>query len=140
MTDATSDVFCSMAFARYWLDQASPSIAAGACSSVNEVKNVPKSVRDNPGAYRSIYGGYHRYSEASNMSDFHPGYMLNAVVYALLGILIFVVAFVIVDKMTPYDLWKEIVRREAILRWPLLVGAMSIGMCIIIAGRPSRLH
>ena len=29
--------------------------------SVNEVKNVPKSVRDNPGAYRSIYSGSPRY-------------------------------------------------------------------------------
>jgi hypothetical protein len=31
-------------------------------SSVNEVKNVPRSVRDNPGAYRSSYLGYHRYA------------------------------------------------------------------------------
>ena len=30
-------------------------------SSANEVKNVPKSVRDNPGAYRSHYGFYPRY-------------------------------------------------------------------------------
>jgi hypothetical protein len=29
---------------------------------VNEVKNIPKTVRDNPGAYRSHYGGYYRYS------------------------------------------------------------------------------
>jgi hypothetical protein len=29
--------------------------------SVDEVKNVPKSVRDNPGAYRSHYAGYSRY-------------------------------------------------------------------------------
>ena len=42
------------------------------------------------------------------MSDFHPGYILNAVVYAVLGIIIFSFAFVIIDKMTPYDLWKEI--------------------------------
>jgi len=28
---------------------------------VNELKNVPKTVRDNPGAYRSIYGGYTHY-------------------------------------------------------------------------------
>jgi len=28
---------------------------------VNEVKNVPKSVRDNPGAYRAHYAGYSRY-------------------------------------------------------------------------------
>jgi hypothetical protein len=30
-------------------------------SSVNQLKNVPKTVRDNPGAYRSHYGGYSRY-------------------------------------------------------------------------------
>ncbi len=31
-------------------------------SRVNEVRGVPKSIRDNPGAYRSIYSGYSRYS------------------------------------------------------------------------------
>lgn len=30
-------------------------------TSVNELKNIPKTVRDNPGAYRSAYGGYGRY-------------------------------------------------------------------------------
>jgi hypothetical protein len=30
-------------------------------ASVNEVKNIPRSVRDNPGAYRSIYVGNSRY-------------------------------------------------------------------------------
>lgn len=30
-------------------------------TSVNQVKNVPKSVRDNPGAYRSHYAFYPRY-------------------------------------------------------------------------------
>ena len=29
--------------------------------SVNEVRNVPKSVRDNPGSYRSHYGYHPRY-------------------------------------------------------------------------------
>jgi hypothetical protein len=29
--------------------------------SINEVNNVPKTVRDNPGAYRSHYGFYPRY-------------------------------------------------------------------------------
>ena len=28
---------------------------------VNQVKDVPKTVRDNPGAYRSTYGYYPRY-------------------------------------------------------------------------------
>ena len=31
-------------------------------SSVNELKDVPKSVRNNPGAYRSHYGNYFRYT------------------------------------------------------------------------------
>jgi hypothetical protein len=29
---------------------------------MNEIKNVPRSIRDNPGAYRSIYSGYHHYT------------------------------------------------------------------------------
>jgi putative membrane protein len=66
------------------------------------------------------------------MSDFHPGYILNAIVYAVLGIVIFSAAFAIIDKMTPYDLWKEICEnRNTALA--IMVGAMSIGVCIIIA-------
>ncbi|MGB0037111.1 MAG: hypothetical protein WBP79_16715 [Candidatus Acidiferrales bacterium] len=29
---------------------------------IDQVKNVPKSVRDNPGSYRSIYSSYHHYT------------------------------------------------------------------------------
>jgi hypothetical protein len=29
--------------------------------SINQLKNVPKSVRDNPGSYRAVYAGYHHY-------------------------------------------------------------------------------
>jgi hypothetical protein len=29
---------------------------------VNEIRSVPKTVRDNPGSYRSPYLGYHRYT------------------------------------------------------------------------------
>jgi uncharacterized membrane protein YjfL (UPF0719 family) len=66
------------------------------------------------------------------MEDFHPGYLLNAIVYAVLGIAIFVISFVIIDKMTPYHLWKEIVEDKNVAL-AVLIGAMSIGMCIIIA-------
>jgi putative membrane protein len=55
-----------------------------------------------------------------------------ALVFALIGIVVFVGAFVVIDKMTPYDLWKEIVE-EKNLALAVLVGAMSIGLCIIIA-------
>jgi hypothetical protein len=29
---------------------------------VSHLKNVPRSVRDNPGSYRSVYGFYHHYT------------------------------------------------------------------------------
>jgi putative membrane protein len=56
----------------------------------------------------------------------------NALIYSVLGILIFVVTFVLIDKLTPYHLWKEIVEDKNVAL-AVLVGAMSIGMCIIIA-------
>ena len=55
-----------------------------------------------------------------------------ALVFATIGIAVFVGAFVVIDKLTPYDLWKEIVE-EKNLALAVLVGAMSIGICIIIA-------
>ena len=61
-----------------------------------------------------------------------PHALLNAVVYAALGIVIFAIAFVLIDKLTPYHLWKEIVDDKNVAL-AILVGALSIGMCIIIA-------
>jgi putative membrane protein len=58
--------------------------------------------------------------------------ILSALVFTFIGLLVFVVAFVIMDKMTPYHLWKEIVQ-EHNLALAVLLGAMSIGICIIIA-------
>ena len=66
------------------------------------------------------------------MAEFHPGYILNALVYAVLGIVIFVASFAILDMLTPYALWKEIVEEKNIAL-AILVGAMSLGLCIIIA-------
>ena len=66
------------------------------------------------------------------MADFHPGNLLNAAIYAILGIVIFIVGFFILDKMTPYHLWREITEDKNIAL-AILIGAISLGMCIIIA-------
>ncbi len=58
--------------------------------------------------------------------------IVNALVFAFIGIFIFTVAFIVLDKMTPYHLWKEIVQ-EHNQALAILVGALSIGICIIIA-------
>jgi len=62
--------------------------------------------------------------------DIHA--IVNALIYAVLGIVIFAVAFVLIDKLTPYHLWKEIVDDKNVAL-AILIGALSIGMCIIIA-------
>lgn len=66
------------------------------------------------------------------MSDWHPIWLLNAFLYSLLGIVLFLVAFVVIDKMTPYQLWTEIVEEQNVAL-AILVGAMSLGICVIIA-------
>ncbi len=58
--------------------------------------------------------------------------LVNALVYAAIGIVIFAGAFMVLDKVTPYNLWKEIVQ-EHNLALSILLGAMSLGICIIIA-------
>lgn len=66
------------------------------------------------------------------MLDFQPIYLINAIVFALLGIVLFVAAFIVLDKITPYALWKEIIEEQNVAL-AVLVGAMSLGLCIIIA-------
>jgi len=58
--------------------------------------------------------------------------VVNAVVYAAIGIVIFAGAFLIIDKVTPYNLWKEIVQ-EHNTALAILLGTMSLGICVIIA-------
>lgn len=58
--------------------------------------------------------------------------ILAAVVFAALGIVVFVLSFVVVDKLTPYDLWKEILE-EHNTALAVLIGLASLGISIIIA-------
>jgi putative membrane protein len=58
--------------------------------------------------------------------------VVNAILYAGIGIVIFAAAFLVIDKVTPYNLWKEIVQ-EHNTALAILLGAMSLGVCVIIA-------
>jgi uncharacterized membrane protein YjfL (UPF0719 family) len=55
-----------------------------------------------------------------------------ALVFALLGILVFVGAFALLDRLTPYSLWREIVERQN-TALATLIGFISLGIGIIIA-------
>ena len=59
-----------------------------------------------------------------------PAAFLGSILYAIIGVIIFWLAFVIVDKITPYDLWREIVEKQN-QALGLVVAAMCLGISII---------
>ena len=61
-----------------------------------------------------------------------PGLLLGSAVYALLGVLIFWLCFLFIDKLTPYNLWEEIVEKQH-RALAMVVAAVALGICIIVA-------
>ena len=61
-----------------------------------------------------------------------PGAVLASLLFALLGVMVFWLCFIIIDKITPYDLWGEIVEKQNVALG-VVVAAMSLGICIIVA-------
>lgn len=59
-------------------------------------------------------------------------FILNAGIFSVLGIVLLVVGFVIIDKLTPYALWKEIVEHKN-MALAILVGSAILGLSNIIA-------
>ena len=62
----------------------------------------------------------------------HPGVVLGTVLYAVIGVLVLWLAFLIIDRITPYDLWKEICenRNNALA---IVVAGMFIALGLIVA-------
>jgi putative membrane protein len=61
-----------------------------------------------------------------------PGVFLGSIVFALIGVVIFWLCFIIIDKITPYNLWEEIVEKQNVALG-LVVAAMCLGISIIVA-------
>ena len=61
-----------------------------------------------------------------------PGVVLSSLVFALMGVIICWLCFILIDKITPYELWGEIVEKQNVAL-ALVVASMSLGICVIIA-------
>ena len=61
-----------------------------------------------------------------------PGVFFGSMLYALIGVLIFLVCFVIVDKLTPYQLWNQIVEEKNVAL-AIVVGSIAISIGLIVA-------
>ena len=61
-----------------------------------------------------------------------PAIVLGSILYAVIGVLIFWISFVIIDKLTPYRLWDEIVEKKN-LALAVVVAAMCISIGLIVS-------
>lgn len=66
------------------------------------------------------------------MDLINPQFLINSLVYSILGVIVFWVSFVIIDKITPYNLWKQLVEEKNVAL-AIVVGAMCLGIAIIVA-------
>ena len=64
--------------------------------------------------------------------EIHWGAMLAALAYAVVGLVVFALAFVIVDRLTPYHLWKEIIDDQNVAL-AIIVGSVAIGIAMIVS-------
>lgn len=58
--------------------------------------------------------------------------VISSLIFAGVGFVVFLAGFYAFDKMTPYQLWREISEKKNIAV-AIVVGAVSIGISIIIA-------
>jgi putative membrane protein len=61
-----------------------------------------------------------------------PAVVFGSIVYALVGVVIFWLSFLVIDKLTPYDLWEELVEKQN-LALGAVVAAMCLGISVIVA-------
>lgn len=61
-----------------------------------------------------------------------PGVIFGSVLYAVIGVVVLWLSFVVIDKITPYKLWEEICDKKN-LALAIVVGAMFIAIGQIVA-------
>ena len=61
-----------------------------------------------------------------------PAIFFGSILYALIGVLVFWICFLIVDKLTPFDLWGEIIEKKNVAL-AIVVGSMCIAIALIVS-------
>ena len=67
-----------------------------------------------------------------NLEWLKPAVVFGSILYALIGVLVFWISFIIIDKLTPYALWEEIVEHKNVAL-AIVVGAKAVAIGLIIA-------
>ena len=61
-----------------------------------------------------------------------PAVFFGSILYALIGVLVFLICFLIVDRLTPYQLWQQIVGEKNVAL-AIVVGSIAIAIGLIVA-------
>jgi len=61
-----------------------------------------------------------------------PSVFFGSFLFALVGVAVFWICFLIVDKLTPYNLWAEIIEKKNVAL-AIVVGSMCIAIGLIVA-------
>ena len=61
-----------------------------------------------------------------------PIALVGSIVYSVIGLLLVIIGFIVIDRITPYDLWKELIENR---NQPLatVVAAFCLAIAIIVA-------
>jgi putative membrane protein len=58
--------------------------------------------------------------------------VVTSIVFSIVGLVIYIIGFFVLDKLTPYALWKEICEKQNVAL-SILVGSGAIGLALIVA-------
>lgn len=61
-----------------------------------------------------------------------PAAIVGSFLYAAIGVFVFWISFLLIDKLTPYDLWNQIAEEKNIAL-AIVVGSMCIAIGLIVS-------
>lgn len=64
--------------------------------------------------------------------DFNWMPLVNSLLFSFVGLFVFCAGFVVIDRLTPYNLWQELIEKKN-MALAVVVGFVSLGICVIIA-------
>jgi hypothetical protein len=68
----------------------------------------------------------------TNMELIHAQPIVNSIIYSFLGIVILLVGYFIIEKITPENTWKEVVEKNNVAV-AIVLAAFIIGIAMIIS-------
>ena len=97
------------------------------------IAKVPKNIAKLTAAEAEAEGSTDFITNKNYNMEIYLKPIISSLIFSILGLIILVVAYFIVEKLTPENTWKEIVHNKNVAV-AIVFGAFIIGISIIISG------